>query len=1006
MGKVVMSNVNDYLVNIYSQEIFQINCQKPRFTDLPLGEDNSDSNTFSKDISGKWKFIWFDSTDKLDFGFIDPDYDTSDWDTIDVPSNWEIKGYGTPIYTNIKYPYAFNTKKIPELDSTQNPCGVYKNKFIIIEPLTQRKTIIRFEGVQSSVSLWINGSFIGYSQDSMTNAEFDISTEIIEGENDIAVLVTKYCTGSWLEDQDMWRLAGIHRGVKIISEHPAGIRDVFIKTSLDANYSTGELKAEISLYESLAVRFLELGLVEHPNESAEKIFAHNYHVDNNRIAAEIKLPDVRRWSAETPSLYKLIIIAKDENENFLDKREVIFGFKKVEIKNGIFTLNGKPIKLKGVNRHEFHPDYGFAVPADVTEEDIKLCRRNNINAIRTSHYPNNIEFYNLCSKYGIYVIDECNLETHGVRKKIPGSNPEWEKECVFRMENMVFRDRNKACVVMYSLGNEAGSGWCFKKMKQAALSADDSKKIHYEGDHKLDTSDVFSMMYASVKTTRKILKNKSVRIAPADVKLFGHRVNRKSFSNMPFMQCEYAHCMANSLGNFKEYIELFEGYDKCAGGFIWDFADQSIRKKTADGKDFWAYGGDFGDQPNDKNFCGNGIFTANRKAQPALYEVRSGYSPIKIKSSRQGILEIRNQRSFTGTDDLHLAWNVTSDGVTVDGGIIEYLNVEPGTTRELSLGMEKIHESGEICLNVSVMYKRTPLWADGNPEMYKEQFIYRKFKPMKNTGEKRFDSRIEILENGIGFRDFISKMRMNFYRVPIDNEGLLIETMTGKKWLADIMYGRGFKKSTENVKLKNYSVKNRELKAKWKAKYFPFGIRTLVTAYEGREYNVMMKGTPIRNMIRLGMEFEIDGKLSNVKYYGRGPHENYCDRKMSAHIGVYECSIDEFGHNYLRPQENGNRTDIRFIEFTDNKGNGLGIRNTCEKLEITAWPYSSEDLEKAGHIHELPNRDKITVNASLAQRGVGGSLPAALKLMKKYKLKAFKKYKFEFCVYEIKGGRR
>lgn len=1000
-----MSNINDYLVNIYSQEIFQINCQKPRFTDLPLGEDNSDSDLFTKDISGPWKFMWIDTTDKLDLALINSDYDTCDWESIDVPSNWEIKGYGTPIYTNIKYPYAFNTKKIPEIDSAQNPCGIYKNKFIVTKQMTQRKTVIRFEGVQSSVSLWINGSFIGYSQDSMTNAEFDISSEINEGENDIAVLVTKYCSGSWLEDQDMWRLSGIHRGVKIISEHPEGIRDIFIKTSLDANYSAGELKAKISLYESSEVRFVELGLVEYPNESAEKIFAHNYQVENNRIATEIKLPDVRKWSAETPSLYKLIVIVKDENDKFLDRREVIFGFKKIEIENGIFKLNGKPIKFKGVNRHEFHPDYGFAVPASETEKDIRLCRRNNINSIRTSHYPNSIEFYDLCSKYGIYVIDECNLETHGVRNKIPGSKQEWEDECIFRMENMVFRDRNKACIVMYSLGNEAGSGECFKKMKEAALKADDTKKIHYEGDHKLEVSDVFSMMYAGVKTTGKILKNKTVRIAPMDVKLLGHRVSKKLFEDKPFMQCEYAHCMANSLGNFKEYIELFEKYDKCAGGFIWDFADQSIRIKTADGKDFWTYGGDFGDKPNDRNFCGNGVFSADRKAHPAIYEVKSGYSPIKIKSKRQGILEITNRRSFIGTDDLHLVWNVTSDGVTVEGGIIEYLNVEPGETKELSLGMEKIHESGEICLNVAIMYKRIPAWADGNQEMYKEQFVYREFKPLKNVSEKKYDSRIEILENGIVFRNLINKMRMNFYRVPIDNEGLLVETMTGKKWLVDFLYGRGFKKSTDNIKLKNYSVNKKELNASWKTKYFPFGIRTRISAYNGREYKIMMRGIPVRNMIRFGMEFEIDGKLCNIKYYGRGPHENYCDRKMSSHIGLYECKIDEFGHDYLKPQENGNRTDIRFIEFTDNKGNGIGIRNACGKLEVTAWPYSTDDLENAQHIHELPHRDKITVNASLAQRGVGGSLPAVLKLMKKYKLKAFRKYKFEFYVYEIKGGR-
>ncbi len=999
-----MSDIKNYLENIYSQEIYQIEVLEPRFADLPIDEMGQNTDTFCQNLNGTWKFKWLDTTDKLTLDFLDADYNESEWDSIEVPSNWEIKGFGTPIYTNVKYPYAFKTKKIPKLDSTQNPCGLYKRKFSLDQSLLSRKTIIRFEGVQSSISLWINGTFCGYSQDSMTHSEFDISNYLIDGENDITVLVTKYCTGSWLEDQDMWRMAGIHRDVKLISEDPHGIKDIFIKTSLSENYANGEISAEIELRDIIANRTVEIGIVEHPNETAEKIYAHNYTVENSKLNVEIVLPDVKKWSAETPALYKAIIIVRNSDSKFIDRREVVFGFKKVEIKDGVFMLNGSPIKFRGVNRHEFHPEHGFAVPARVTEEDIKLCLQNNINAIRTSHYPNSMEFYDLCSKYGIYVIDECNLETHGVRKKIPRSKPEWAAECIFRMENMVLRDRNKACVVMYSLGNEAGNGKCFKSMKKAALIKDDSKKIHYEGDHKLDTSDVFSMMYADIRTTRRILKNKTVRIAPLDVKLFGHRVSKKAHVGMPFMQCEYAHCIANSLGNFKEYMELFEGYNKCIGGFIWDFADQSILKKTADGKDFWTYGGDFGDEPNDANFCGNGILAADRSAHPALFEVKSGYSPIKITSPRQGILNIKNNRSFIGTDDIHLVWNVTSDGITVVGGMVEYLDIEPLSSKELSLGIEKIHDSGEICLNVSVLYKRIPWWADGNAELYREQFVYRKFKPSKIRKKSKFDSRIETLQDGISFRGMIDKMHMNFYRAPIDNEGLLIENEFNKKWLINLMYGRGYKKSTDGVRMKKYSLNGNNVIASWSAKYFPFGLKTHITPYAGREYRIVMKGRPFRNMIRFGMEFEVPGEFSNIKYYGRGPHENYCDRKMSAHLGLYESKIDDFGHDYLNPQENGNRTDIRFIEFTDSKGNGLGIKNGCGQLEVTAWPYTTDDLENARHIHEIPHRDKITVNASLAQRGVGGSIPAIHKLLRKYKLRAFKKYKFEFYVYEIKGG--
>ena len=431
-----MSNMSEYISNIYSQEIYQINAMKPRFPDLPLNEDGGGSGAYCIDLNGEWRFKWYESTDNVDFSLTASDCDTSGWDVIEVPSNWEIKGYGTPIYTNINYPYAFKTKKIPSLESEKNPCALYRRSFSVDKKLLHRKNTIRFEGVQSCVSLWVNGDFCGYSQDSMTHCEFDVSQFIKEGENEIAVFVSKYCTGSWLEDQDMWRLAGIHRGVKLISEHRQGIRDIFIKTSLGGGYKTGEVYTEFSLYGDKAGRNVEFGIVEHPNTTAEKIFAHNYRIEGNSLNIEAKVPDVRKWSAENPALYKAIIILRDLDGNFLDRREIVFGFKRVEIKDGVFLLNGKPIKLMGVNRHDFHPDHGFAVPTALIENDINLCLENNINAIRTSHYPNPVEFYDLCSEYGIYVIDECNLETHGVRSKIPRSRPEWENECVFRMNKL------------------------------------------------------------------------------------------------------------------------------------------------------------------------------------------------------------------------------------------------------------------------------------------------------------------------------------------------------------------------------------------------------------------------------------------------------------------------------------------------------------------------------------------------------------------------------------------
>ncbi len=996
-----MNSMNEYLENIYNIEVFSRNLLFPRFGDLPMGEDGSLSYKLALD--GMWHFYWLESTDQLDFAFTDPNFDVSDWDMLEVPSNWEIKGYGKPIYTNVRYPYAFNVRKIPKIHSEQNPCGIYKRKFQVPDSYQGRRSIIRFEGVQSSLSLWINGNFAGYSQDSMTHAEFDITDFLADGINDMTVLVTKYCSGSWLEDQDMWRLAGIHRSVSLISENNSGISDVFIKTDLSGGYKTGVLLIKMDFLKEITGT-VEINVYEN-NEEENIIFAHNYEVDGTGLETESRIPDINYWTSETPALYTADIILRDSDNEFLDRRKVEFGFTRIEINEGVFLINGKPVKLNGVNRHEFHPSYGFAVPAELTEKDIILCKQNNINAIRTSHYPNSLHFYDLCSKHGIYVIDECNVETHGVRKKIPRSKAEYEEECIFRMKNMVYRARNKACVIMYSLGNEAGYGENFKKMKAAAIEADDSRKIHYEGDHKLDTSDVFSMMYAGVRKMKRILKNKRVRICIGETKVSGFVVKSKIHAEKPFMQCEFAHCMANSLGNFREYMELFHGYDKCMGVFIWDFADQSILKKTADGKDFWTYGGDFGDEPNDLNFCGNGIFAADRSSHPALYEVRWGYAPVTATYIKGSTVEIENRRRFTDLSDVHLIWNVTVDGITHDGGIVEYLEVEPMEKRQLSLGYEKLPSEGEICLNMIFEYKWNQPWhGDAGRFINSEQFIIRNHKPQKYKISGKFDSAIEVKENGIKIQGLTERLRLNLYRAPIDNEGLLIENVFKGKWLVNLLYGRKFKKATAGVELKKFFTNDTAIHARWKAGFFPGGIRTIAAPLGDRRYLVEIKGRPVRNLIRYGMEFEIPAKFSNIRWYGRGPHENYSDRKASAHLGIYKCDIKDFGHNYLKPQENGNRTDVRFMEFTDDRGRGVGLKAAGKQLEITAWTYSTEDLENATHIHELPQRNMITVNASLAQRGVGGSTPAMLRLLKKYKLKALKKYKFRFEIYEIKGN--
>ncbi len=982
----------DYINNIHNQEIFRINTLEPAFSAPHLDERGGEG--FTEDLNGIWKFQWLKSTDEINFDFIKPEFDDSGWDDIKVPSNWEMHGYGIPVYTNYKYPEAFKTGRIPTIDSSLNPCGLYRRKFTVEQ--ASGLSILEFDGAQSSLTLWINSEFIGYSQDSMTPARFDTTKFIKEGENQLAVLVSKYCTGSWLEDQDMWRMGGIHRSVKLIHENSQGFEDIFIETDFEAKTGTGEIHASVEIRPGGEGRRLEFEILESDKGTGQAVYVHGYEVRDNSMKTVVKLPKAHGWNAEDPFLYKARFTLRDADGGFIDKREIKFGLTGTVIQNGVFLLNGRPLKLFGVNRHEFHPAYGFAVPDSVIEDDIKLCKRNNINAIRTSHYPNSARFYELCSKYGIYVIDECNLESHGARRRIPRNKKEWKDECVFRMENMVKRDRNHACVLMYSLGNEAGNGMVFKKMKEAAVGADPSRFIHYEGDHRLDTSDVFSVMYTGVNKTKRILEGKTVRIAPGDVKAFGHVVKSKEHMEKPFMLCEFAHAMGNSLGNFKEYIDLFNKYDRCLGGFIWDFADMAIGTEDEKGTPYLAYGGDFGDEPNDGSFCGDGIFSARREAHPAVFEVREAYSPIDVKPTGEKRVSVINRRRFEGTDDLMLQWHIKTDGLVIEEGVVGDLKIEPMQSGEFTLDFGEYPKNKEILLDVHIKYRDKPFWEDSeNPHVCSRQFVVssheesiKKVQPSNISANQLFDS--------------VNDMRLNFYRAPIQNEGLLLYNTLGGRRLVDFIYGRGYHRITEKSAFALPEEPGQIKKRILRSIYFPLGVSvTAISLSQG--ILVEMKGMPVRNLIGFGCGFKIPRKLANIRYYGRGPHENYCDRKAYARLGLYESDIDEFGHGYMKPQENGNRTDVRFIEFTDGTGNGIGIKNMCGKLEVTARTCSVEDLTEAAHPHELPERDHINVNASLGQRGVGGSFPGMLRLLPGYKLKAFKNHEFSFLIYKVEA---
>ncbi|MHA1435932.1 MAG: glycoside hydrolase family 2 TIM barrel-domain containing protein, partial [Promethearchaeota archaeon] len=707
-------------------EIIGENKEKPHCTLIPYPDINSalrlkkEDSIFFQSLNGNWKFNWVKKPSDRPVNFYKIEYDSSNWNDIIVPSNWQMKGYGIPIYTNIKYPYSLKKKKIPNIDHNYNPVGSYRTEFSIPKTWQNREIFIHFEGVKSAFYIWINGQKVGYSQGSMTPAEFNITNYIQEGQNLLAVEVYRWSDGSYLEDQDMWRFSGIYRDVYLFSSPKVHINDFFIYCDLDDNYTDGILnfKAKIQNYYDNFIKNYSIELILYDKDAnivgLNPLMKKQVDIEAKKeveieLQAEVKNP--KKWSAEIPNLYNIILVLKNSSGEIIEVEHCKFGFRKVEIKNSQIYINGVPIIFKGVNRHEHDPDHGRAIPYERMLQDIKIFKRNNINAVRTSHYPNYPQWYNLCDEYGIYVIDECNLESHGLRRKLPKSDPKWEKACIDRMVSMVERDKNHPSIFMWSLGNEAGFGENFKKMKDAALKIDKTRPIHYEGDYRLKISDVFSTMYTLINQLEKSGQFKKTQSSYPI-----YLVKPKQYKDKPRILCEYAHAMGNSLGNFQEYQDVFEKYDNIIGGFIWDFVDQGLRKISEDGKEFWAYGGDFGDQPNSKQFCCNGIVLPDRTPNPSLYEVKKVFENIKVHpvDLLNGIIEIQNKFNFLTLDHFDIKWALTENGEKIQEGKLPKLSSKAGEKQEVKIPFKKpeIKPKAEYYILIKFLLSKNTIWAE------------------------------------------------------------------------------------------------------------------------------------------------------------------------------------------------------------------------------------------------------------------------------------------------------
>lgn len=987
---------------------------------------------YKQTLNGTWKFYWQQGAQTRRLDFLRDDVNDAGWDDIEVPSVWQLKGYGKPIYLCAFYPKALSVKKsqIPRIDPKQNEIGIYRRRFTVPAQWDGKEVYLHFGAVKAGFFVYINGKQVGYSQGSMTPAEFRITEYLRPGENQLAVEVFRYTDGTYLEDQDMWFLSGIYREVYLFAENKTYIRDFFADASLDDTYENGRLKLCVDVVcAGEPAAQLEAWLVDGENKT--HIGTAQVSQGNAAVSFAHEEPAVRAWSAESPALYRLLLVLKS-GEDILSCKSIRIGFKRVEIHGNVFKINGRRAILKGVNRHDFDPDHGWAVPRERYYQDLHLMKRANINAVRTSHYPDDLLFYDLCDELGLYVMDECDMETHGARRKnLPGDNPLWTDASVDRMRRMVLRDRSRACVCIWSLGNEAGDGENFMRMRNAALELDAGRPIHYEGDFDLTKSDFISRMYPTERVVEKLKNKQAIKESLFDsiankLAADNKAVSADKYETKPVVYCEYAHAMQNSLGNFREYVEDFETYDHMCGGFIWDYVDQALRV-VENGTEKWLYGGDFDEGPTSYYFCANGIIGADRVPHPSYYEVKKVYANMAVHpvNTESGVYRVENKNLFVSLDEYALAWTVQVRGEIVQSGRIEALPIPPLSSAEITLPYTvDTLPRGETVLTVSFVTKQDAPWAEAGYEQAWDQFVLRQEPPSQETvaeGTVTYEQNgrtIRVLGEGYTavlrggalcslkygdteMLDPAQPMKPNFFRPLTDNDRAYFNFAPKFAWINPLYRWKGASRRVKALGVRAVKTANSGVvvTVKWSAP-FARGIKTVYTFAADGAVSVEHKAVGmLLPVLKVGLRTGLSACLENAEWYGRGPHETYCDRKTGAQLAVHAMKVADLEHRYMRPQENGNRTDARVLKLTDDTGRGIEIAAPAGRVfEFGAGYYTQEKIDEAKHLYELVPDDFITLNLDARQRGVGGDMPGVALLHEPYKLKPGNKYEFAFTI--------
>ena len=1043
--------------NWENPEIFKINKEDGHAIMMPFDSEkdalSAKESNYKQSLNGKWKFYWQRGLKNQPENFQLTSFDDSHWDEINVPSVWQTQGYSVPYYYASTFPKAFSRSKgkIPSIDHDMQEIGFYRKSFTLNENFNGREIFLHFGAAKSALEIYVNGEFVGYSQGSMTPHEFNVTKVLKPGENVITAKLYRYSDGSYLEDQDMWWLCGIYREVYLFAEPKLCLRDFYFKTDFDDSYTDSNvtLNMYINNYNNIRGKMTASAKLIDSNNGEILLGTKETELSGGNEAVTftetVKAPE--KWSAETPNLYTLVMTIELDGKIICVKTYKV-GFKKVEIKGEKIYYNGMPLMIKGVNRHDFDCDNGWAVPREIYTQDLDIMKQNNINSIRTSHYPDDPYFYDMCNKYGFYVMDECEVETHGVRRKgVLGSNPVWTGAVVDRMQRMVLRDRNNPCVFMWSLGNEAGDGSNFMEMKKAALALDNSRQFHYEGDFDLTKSDVISRMYPTKDIMEKLGNKQPITISLYDnianqLAADSKPIKAEMYEGKPVVLCEYAHSMENSLGNFQEYIDDFEKYDNMCGGFIWDFVDQALHVKDENGNDNYLYGTDFqGQEPHklidipnttamtgsNVYFCANGIIGADRKPHPQIVEVKHGYQNIGITAvdASIGEFKLKNKFLFTNLSDFNCKWVIKAEGEEVLSGELGKIECAPLEECNIKIDFDssKLPKDKEVILTVSFETTKESLGIEKDYEIAFEQFIINAMpQPKDDNADGNLDFDINgkrvtvkgdnlevIVDDGkivsykIEGKELLKAPLMpNYFRALTDND---IDFLNFTPQWAKFHPFYAWQRATHHTRADKTEVIKNNNAVEIHIAFSTAGLKKSVATYrvypDGRLY-VFHSAVPTKGMLRFGYQMTMDKSMEYITWYGRGPKPTYIDRKLGSKIDLYKSSVTDFEYRYMRPQESSNRCDVRYFTLTDKNGFGIKVNAYYDNpINFSAYHYTTDGLEKATHINDIPYEDITTVNIDHRQLGVGGDLPGQAFVREPYTMPKGQKQEYSFVITPI-----